>query len=154
MPKLYPTVEIPQQIINEATTESAIKGYKPSVYFDPVTGDFVRDGSNKLKDATGIEAWQLWCWKTVQTERFSHLAYSRSYGVEIEEAFHAPDRATAESIIERTMTEAIMADPYQRTSRVEDITFDWIDPDAVDVHLTIVGMDEATIDVDVTLKGR
>lgn len=154
MPQLYPTVEIPQQIFNEATTESTRTGYKPSVYFDPETGDFVRGGSNKLQSATGIEAWQAWCWKVIQTTRYAHYAYSKNYGVEIEEAFHAPDRATVESILERTMTEAIMADPYQRTNRVEEITFDWTAPDTVDVHLTIVGMDEATIDVEVTLKGR
>ena len=44
-----------------------------------------------------------------------------------------------------------MADPYGRTSYVEDITFDWINSDSVVVDVTVVGIDDATIDIITTL---
>jgi hypothetical protein len=29
--------------------------------FDRQTGDFVRDGRNRLLEATGVESWKQWC---------------------------------------------------------------------------------------------
>ena len=73
--------------------------------------------------ADGHRAWAQWCVKTVLTERFAYLAYSGNYGVEIDEALKQPTRAAVETEVERTITEALLADP--RTYAVRDFSFEW-----------------------------
>ena len=122
-------------------------GYRPGVAFDWATGDFVRDGRNNLMEATGVDSWKQWCINCIQTERYKHLAYSEDYGIEIEEAFKATTREEAESILTRQIVEALEADPYGRTAYVDSITFNWTQPDAVQVDLTVVGIADVTIDI-------
>src|SRR5690606_16141644 len=71
----------------------------------------------------GHTAWVQWCVKAVMTERFSYLAYSGNYGAEIDEALKQPTRAAIETEVERTITEALLADP--RTYTVRDFSFEW-----------------------------
>ncbi len=126
--------------------ESAI-GYRNGISFDDELGDFQRDGMNKLLDSTGIDSWKSWCINCLQTERYAHLAYSSDFGIETAAAFKAASREEAESILARQITEALLADPYQRTKYVEDISFDWVAPDGVLVSLIIQGIDDTTIDI-------
>ena len=129
------------------TSEYRPIGYKPSIEFDYDTGDFVRDGRHKLLDATGIEAWQEWCVNCIQTERYKHLAYNTDYGIDLDAVFSADSTAEAESILTREITDAIMADPYERTAYIDSIEYDWQAPDSVLVTATIVGIDDVTIDI-------
>ena len=62
------------------------------------------------------------CYKAIQTERDSCLAYME--GIPQEE-----DHETAESILERTITEALEVNP--RTESVGNFVFTW---DGDDVH--------------------
>lgn len=122
-------------------------GYRPGVAFDIKTGDFIRDGRNRLLDSTGVESWQSWVMNNIETERYKHLAYNSDYGVEWERVFAAPSQDEAESIMTRQITEAIMADPYGRTAYVDELEFEWTNPDSVQISATIVGIDDITIDI-------
>ena len=122
-------------------------GYRNGIAFDYERGDFPRDGMNKMLDSNGIESWKSWCINCLQTERYKHLAYSTDFGIELEAAMKAVGRDEAESILTRQITEALMADPYHRTSYISEISFNWTAPDSVVVTVTIHGIDDVTIDV-------
>ncbi|MCI8285453.1 MAG: DUF2634 domain-containing protein [Firmicutes bacterium] len=126
-------------------------GYKKSVDFSD--GDLTRNGLNSLNTATGVLAWEHWCQNCLATERYACPVYSTDFGIEIEEAFHTNDKKKSESILTREIREALMADPYKRTKSVESITFKW-SPDSVDVDVHVIGIDEATIDVNATIRRR
>ena len=138
--------------VEDITGDSPI-GYRRGVSFDEYTGDFRRDGMNKLLDAPGIESWKSWCINCLSTERYNHLAYSSDFGIETKEAMKASTHDEAESILSRQITEAIMADPYQRAVYVEDIEFNWTASDSVEVSVTIQGIDDVTIDITINIQG-
>lgn len=133
MPNLYPTFE-PPTIVEQEQPQLAPE-YPESYLFDFEKGDFVRDTAGHIVIADGHRAWVQWCVKTVLTERFACLAYSWNYGVEAEQAIKQPDRPLVEMEIERTITEALMADP--RTELVRDFSFKWR-ADELYVSFTIV----------------
>ena len=56
-------------------------------------------------------------------------------------------------MLTRQITEALTADPYGRTSYVQDISYEWTAPDAVLADVTIVGIDDVTINIRVPLPG-
>lgn len=122
-------------------------GYRNGIAFDSQLGDFLREGMNKMLDSTGVESWMSWCINCLQTERYKHLAYSTDFGIELDKAMKANSREEAESILTRQITEAILADPYQRTKYIEEITYDWTAPDTVTVNATIRGIEDVTIDI-------
>lgn len=132
--------------VEDLTEESAVR-YPNGIAFDYEAGDFRRDGKNKLLDSTGIESWKSWCINCLMTERYKHLAYSTDFGIELDAAFRAASREEAESILTREITEAIMADPYERARYVSEIEFSWEAPDAVLVDVSIQGIDDVSIDV-------
>ena len=142
----------PEGYENEIITEEDLAleqptGYRNGIAFDSLLGDFLRDGMHKLLDSDGIESWKSWCINCLQTERYKHLAYSTDFGIELDKAIKASSREEAESILTRQITEAIMADPYQRTKYIEEIKYNWTAPDAVSVAATIHGIDDVTIDI-------
>ena len=122
-------------------------GYRNGIAFDYELGDFPRDGMNKMLDSTGIESWKSWCINCLQTERYAHMAYSTDFGIELDAAMSANSRDEAENILTRQITEALLADPYERTAYIEDIVFDWKTDDSLVVSVTIHGVDDVTIDI-------
>lgn len=147
MPNLLPEGYENDVITEETVAAEKPVGYRNGIAFDYGSGDFLRDGMNKLLDSTGIESWKSWCINCLQTERYKHLAYSTDFGIELEAAMSATSREEAESILTRQITEALMADPYGRTEYVSDITYDWTAPDTVAVGVTVQGIDNVTIDI-------
>lgn len=136
------------EVITEADlTSDAPVGYRNGISFDYKTGDFRRDGKNKILDSDGIESWKSWCINCLQTERYAHLAYSSDFGVSIAAAMRAASCEEAESILTREITEALLADPYGRTEYVEDIEYDWTAPDSVKVSVIVHGITDVTIDL-------
>lgn len=130
-------------------------GYMESVYFDEEIGDFIRDGQYRLKTATGQEAWEQWCINCLLTERDAYPAYGELFGISTIEAFKSDDRAEIESILTLEITEGLMNDPYGRTVAIREIEFDWQDnQEAVDIHVTVEGLEEASIDISVTIDRR
>ena len=136
MNNLFPTFAVPKVVENKIPKENRTK---KSVYFDFEKGDFSLDSNGEIKTATPYDAWVQWCLKTVLTQRWAFLAYSTQAGVEIEEAFAQQDRKAQESYMEKTITEALLADPYQRTKRVYDFTFVW-KTDGVEVTFWVNGL--------------
>ena len=133
---IYPAVELPSFPAPGATAAKRI--YKPAPYFDYTTGDFVRDGANKLTMVDGREAYIQWCLKQCVTERYTRLAYSSKIGVEIQSAIKKEtDIEAVESIIERTITEALMINPA--TEYVRDFAFEWNGSDSLGVTFTVKG---------------
>ena len=147
MANLFPEGSEDEVITQEDIASDKPIGYRNGIAFDYQLGDFKRDGMNKILSSDGIESWKSWCINCIQTERYKHLAYSSDFGIEIDAAMRAGSRDEAESILTRQITEAIMADPYERAAHIEQITFDWTAPDTVLVDVTIQGIDDVTIDI-------
>lgn len=147
MANLFPTGYENEIIEADDLVESKPTGYRGGAAFNYETGDFQRDGRNRILDATGIESWRAWCINCLQTERYKHLAYSSDFGIDMDAVFAATSQEEAESILTRQITEAILADPYQRGAYVESLEYNWTAPDAVEVQLTIRGIDDTSIDL-------
>lgn len=125
--ELFPIFDVPEVDVEEEEEEYDVE-YKRSIRWDPELGDFVRDSSNRLVESDGYEAYVIWCYKMLQTERDSHLAYIEEFsgsdlGVEMEAVAQEDDHETVESMIERTMTEALEVNP--RTDYVGNFSFSW-----------------------------
>lgn len=118
MSGLFPVVEVPEFIQETVPYDTQ---YKRSIRWDPAKGDFVRDGANRLAECDGREAFAIWCFKTAQTERYRCLAYPDTIGAELERALDSDDDKTVESMIQRTITDAIMVNP--RAEEVRDFVF-------------------------------
>lgn len=97
--------------------------YKRSMKWDVEKGDFVRDGANRVQESSGYESFMIWCFKIAQTERYACLAYPEDIGVEMEPIVAEDDHDIAESMVERTITDALMVNP--RTESVSDFEFIW-----------------------------
>ncbi|EEG30679.1 hypothetical protein CLOSTMETH_01748 [[Clostridium] methylpentosum DSM 5476] len=148
MPEIFPVFDVPEIPAQEVGTQR----YYESMLFDFNIGDFVRDGSNKVVRCDGKTAWLQWCVKTVLTQRFSCLAYNSDIGTELEEAFAETDRQAAQSSLERTITEALLADPAGRTQCVKNFSFAW-GADHVDVSFEVTGVEGSTEQLSIELKG-
>lgn len=121
--------------------------YPNGIAFDYQTGDFLRDGKNKMVDSTGVESWKSWCINSIMTERYKYLACSPNFGIELDQVFRASSHDEAESILTRQITEAILADPYERARYVSEIKYTWEAPDAVTASVCIQGVDDVSIDI-------
>lgn len=144
---LFPNGYDSEVILEEDIKSSKVTGYRNGVAFDYQLGDFVRDGMNKILDSDGIESWKSWCTNCLQTERYMHLGNSTDFGIETRAAMRAASREEAESILTRQITEALLADPYERTAYIENITFNWTAPDTVAVSVTVHGVNDVSIDI-------
>lgn len=154
MPNLFPESYDDEVLVvdTESVEDNEKIGYKRSIYFDFKKGDFLRGSANRLIESTGSDAWIQWCIKCLATQRYAHLAYSSDYAVDYDTVFSYTTREEAENELTREITEALEADPYQRLSYIESMTFEWIDDTAVEVHLILVGIDGNTADLKTTLS--
>lgn len=107
--------------------------YRRTMKWDPVKGDFVRDGANRVKECSGYEGFAIWCLKITMTERYSCFSYSSDIGAELEEAIAQDDEKLVESMVERTITDALKVNP--RTEYVSDFEFTW---DADELHFSFL----------------
>lgn len=143
---LYPTFNLPGVAADAERAKK--KSYKQSFFFDYATGDFLRDGANRLVLAEGREAFCQWCLKQCATERGTKLAYSDKIGVEIGKAVREESDVKAiESAIQRTLMEALMVNP--ETEYVKNFRFAWDGADSLLVSFVVKGheWDEDTLTV-------
>lgn len=147
MPNLLPTGYEDEVVNPDDIVSHKPIGYRNGVAFDYETGDFKRDGKNRMLDSDGIESWKSWVINCMQTERYKFLAYSTDFGIELDKVFAAESREEAESILTRQITEAIMADDYERCAYIESIEYEWTEPDGVLVHAKLHGIEDVSIDV-------
>lgn len=131
---LFPVFEVPSIIEESARYD---KKYKRTVKWDIAKGDFVQDGTNRLVECDGMEGYMIWCFKMSQTERYSCLAYPSSIGVEMEAAID-DDEKVVESMVQRTITDALMVNP--RTEYVRDFSFSW-NADELHCSFLVKGVD-------------
>lgn len=117
---LFPVVQVPEFMPGNAEYDVE---YRRSAKWDAAAGDFVRDGANRMAECDGKEAFAIWCFKIAQTERYRCLAYPDAIGVEMERAMDNDDEKTVESMVQRTITEALRVNP--RTEDVFDFEFSW-----------------------------
>ena len=132
---LFPVVQVPE--FTPQNTRYDME-YRRSAKWDPVTNDFVRDGANRIVECDGKEAYAIWCFKIAQTERYRCLAYPGSIGVEMERALDNDDVETVESMVQRTITEALMVNP--RTKEVGEFDFSW-DGDTMRCSFLVTGVE-------------
>lgn len=151
MPNLFPTSEKSQTINTDSIATNKVVGFKPGILRNLTEGEVVRDGQNKTMSATGIESWKQWCFNCLNTQRYSCKAYSTDFGIDIEGAIKAESREETEALLEMDIREALLADPYKRTKSVPEIVFNWLAPDSLEITVTIVGINDATIDVTTTI---
>ena len=146
--ELFPTFSFPGE---EDEGEETEEKYYPSVSFDFSTGDFFMDGRNNMVQASGREAYIQWCVKMASTERFACLAYSDDQGVELEGLSGSMGWEEIESEIERTITEAIEANPA--TEYVGDFEFDHKGSDCT-VSFTVKGKEwtEESLSIHVNVR--
>ena len=144
--QLFPTFEVPAMWYEEAEDEQSLKA---GPLFDFDTGDFVRDGSNRVIMVEGRDEYILWVLKMLQTQRWGCEAYYDDTGVDAEGAVQEPSRKAVQSAFERTITEALIWHPC--TERVYGFDFQWnadelvitfiVKPrnwDAFDVNMNVV----------------
>ncbi len=134
---LFPVFDVPSELTDENKKQTQ---YAPAPMWDAETGDFVTDGAGKILYGNGYDAWVLWCAKTILTQRWAHDGYNSNAGIEAEQAFKEPDREAAESAFERTITEALLADPMGRTVQVRDFEFTW-EADSLLIECVVIGSD-------------
>jgi hypothetical protein len=144
---LFPVFDVPAAIAEETQN---VNRFAPAPLWDFDTGDFVTNGARPVY-GSGYDAWVQWCKKMIFTQRWAHYAYSSDAGIEAEEAFREPDREAAEQSLERTITEALMADPMGRTRSVGDFQFHWVG-DELRVTCEVFGSDGNSAAIDSTLK--
>lgn len=154
MPELFPTGYESEVVTLEDIEDESTIGYKEGVYFCPEIEDFVRDGQYRVKSATGLESWEGWCRNCLMTERGVYPCYSDTFGIATIEAFQAETREKAESILTREICESLMNDPYGRTKYVSDVEFTWTDADSLSIDVTVVGIDDVTIDITTVIDVR
>lgn len=140
---LFPVFDVPSALVEETEQQQR---YPPAPMWDIEKGDFVTDGAGKLLYGNGRDAWVLWCTKTILTQRWAHLAYNANEGIEAEQAFKEPDIQATQSAFERTITEALLADPMGRTAQVRDFAFSW-EADSLWIECVAVGMDGDTASI-------
>ena len=134
---LFPVFDVPVEIVEPAGQGQR---YRPAPLWDYENGDFVCNGSRQVAYGSGYDAWVLWCIKTMETQRWACLAYTSNAGIESEQAMAEPDRRAQESAFERTVSEALLADPAGRTSVVRNFVFVWRG-DSLLVECEVVGHD-------------
>ena len=141
--QLFPTFEVPAALAEDILTENQ---YPPAPLWDVEKGDFVINGARQTLYGSGYDAWVLWCTKAILTQRWAHDGYSANEGIEAEQAFKEPDRKAVESAFERTITEALLADPLGRTMQVRDFEFRW-EADSLWITCVVVGADGDTASI-------
>jgi len=147
MSDLFPTFEVPKII----ESEDDLAKQRAGMSFDFETGDFKLDNGGRVETASPYDTWVQWCLKTVYTQRWAYLGYSDQIGVETEEAFKQGSKEAIESYIEYTISEALLADPYNRTKRVYDFNFKW-ETDSVRVTFTVSGLWDSDYTITVSLQ--
>lgn len=151
MPNLFP-ISSEESTYDVETEENDETGYKNSVYFDFKKGDYLRTGTNRLVESSGFDAWTHWCIKCLHTQRYACLSYSTDYGIDYDAVFNSTTKEEAENELTRQINEALHADPLQRLSYIESMSFEWSNDTSVEVSLILVGIEGNTAEIQTTLN--
>lgn len=118
--ELYPVFDIPD--LYEDDAETVEEELKAGPLFDYESGDFALDGQNRVIYVNGQDLFMLWVVKALQTQLGAYRSYY-GFGIDREEAEDQPDREAVESALERTIIQALTANP--QVEEVDNFIFDW-----------------------------
>lgn len=109
MANIFPFVDVTPE--TEQATVSELPLFR-EYGWDAMSGDFtMKDGNPVMLE--GQEALKGWIYKALVTERFRYLAYTWSYGSELERLIGSAFSARAkQSEAERYVREALLVNPY------------------------------------------
>ncbi|MDR2044148.1 MAG: DUF2634 domain-containing protein [Clostridium sp.] len=148
---LFPVFDVPSALAEDVQQQQK---FKPAPLWDVEKGDFTFNGARQPVYGGGYEAWALWCTKTILTQRWACAGYSSNAGIEADEAFKEPDRKAIESAFERTVSEALLADPMGRTRTVRDFEFRWRGGgDGLDIICSVYGYDGQSERITASIQG-
>ena len=146
----------PEDMENELDVDyddsETVIGYKKSPQFDMERGEFLMNGSGQILSSDEVNAYVQWCEIIIATDRYKHDAYTDDIGIDYEAIFAAYDKEEAETIIESEISEALMCDPYGRTLYVQNLEFEWIGPDELNITVEIMALDNELVTVNTTIK--
>ena len=146
----------PEDMDNELEEDfddsETVIGYKIAPHFDMRSGEFLLNGSGQLIAANEVTAYVHWCEIVLATDRYKRDAYTDDIGIDYDEIFASRDREEAELIIENEISEALACDPYGRTQFVQNIEFEWVSPDEVNVSVDVLALDNELVTVNTTIS--
>jgi hypothetical protein len=145
---LFPVFDVPSALAEDIRQ---VRKYRPVPFFDIAEGEFVLNGARQPMYGSGYDAWVLWCTKTILTQRWAYCGYSDNSGIEADEAFKEPDRQATESAFERTITEALLADPMGRTVQARNFIFGWYG-DSLTIACDVTGANGDTATIKASIK--
>ena len=149
---LFPE-DIDDELVDlEEENEAEAIGYKLAPYFDFKSGDFVLNGKGQIITADGVTGYTQWCETVLATDRYNHESYTPDIGIDYNQVFAASSREEAETILESEITEALECDPYGRTKYVQNVICEWVGPDAIDVTVEVVALDNEIVTINMTLS--
>lgn len=144
---LFPEEE---ELILEEEEQSEDVKYLDGYRFE---NDFCLDGKNNIISCSSYESWVFWCKKALETPRGMCVNYDDDYGIDIESVFSANTHEEAENILSSEIRNTLInADPYNRTSYIESIQYDWEDGDSIFVTVSIVGHEEMNATIETTIS--
>lgn len=143
---LYPVFDIPVANENE---EDVAQRFLPTPLFDFESGDFVRDGANRVVMVDGRDAYILWVLKCLSTQEGSCLSYL-GFGIDAEGSMAEVNRAAVQSALERTVTESLMIHPC--TEKVYGFQYEW-GVDSVNVSFIVKPKAWAAFDASMNVVG-
>ena len=120
--QLYPVFDIPDLYEDDAETEADTQELKAGPLFDFTTGDFALDGQNRVIFVDGRDLFMIWVVKALQTQVGAYRSYY-NFGIDREGSEDQPDWEAVKSALERTIIEALTANP--QVEEVGDFIFDW-----------------------------
>lgn len=126
--------EIPESAAGNTGYDTS---YRRSYAWDYEKGDFVTDPAGRVAGCSGTEAYMTWCYKVAQTERYACRAYGSEIGTQMERVQSQDNAKMAESMLRRTVTDALMVNP--RTESVGNFEFGW-EGDRLHCSFEVCGM--------------
>lgn len=117
---LFPFINPPTEIIYQDGTSLPI--YK-EIEWDFINNIPVLENGN-FKIVEGNEAIKVWCFKSINTNRYEHSIYSWNFGCEIKELLgqnYTPSLTKSEA--ERLIKESLLINPYILEVNVSDVNF-------------------------------
>lgn len=141
---LYPVFGVP---VVQASNDTGEQKFLPAPLFDFDTGDFVRDGANRVVMVNGRDAFMLWVLKTLQTQAGACQSYY-GFGIDVEACLMEPTRDAVQSALERTISEALLSNP--RVDRVYNFEYFW-EGSALNVSFIVKPKSWEAFDVGMTI---
>lgn len=142
---LYPVFAIPAVQPSDEADEQV---FLPSPLFDFDTGDFVRDGANRIVMVNGRDAFVLWVLKTLQTQTGACQSYY-DFGIDVESCLMEPTREAVQASLERTISEALLSNPH--VDRVYNFEYVW-EGSALNVSFIVKPKSWEAFDVNMTVS--